>query len=99
MKKRPQFKHAVTQAAYDRIVNDYTISSDGMLTLVASLQNYEIYMEARNQLNAEGLVIGDRRHPVYDVMVGSYKNFLSGMRFLGLDAMPEEVLPGEAEIA
>jgi phage terminase small subunit len=81
---------AQTKRAHDRIISTYVLSADGLLVLQAALQSYDDYMQARAIVQRDGLIGKDgKRHPAHDVQVNSYRNFLAGMRHLGLDAQPE----------
>ena len=58
------------------------------------LENYDMYQTARRTIKREGLIGKDgKRHPAYDILVNSYRNFLAGLRYLNLDVSPEDLLP------
>ncbi|HYD16743.1 MAG TPA: hypothetical protein VEB03_01935 [Candidatus Nanoarchaeia archaeon] len=87
-----------TQKAYDAITKRYVISSDGLLVLRAALEAFDDYTRARALVCKEGLIGGDgKRHPAHDIQVNSYRNFLAGIRHLGLDAQPDELAELDAE--
>lgn len=85
MKLSPESKRT-----FDRITAKYVLSADGLLALEGALQNYDDYQRARARVSKDGIVGKDgRRHPAHDIAVNCYRNFLAGLRYLGLDASPD----------
>jgi len=85
-----------SRQTYERIVAKYVLSADGLLVLEGALQNYDDYLRARARVEKDGLIQNGRRHPGHDVAVNCYRNFLAGMRYLGLDASPDVEPEGNA---
>src|SRR4051794_15185705 len=92
MRRRSSELSESAQRCFDHIRTKYTLSTDGLLVLRAALESFDDYTTARALVSRMGVIGQDgKKNPACDVQAVSYKNFLAGFRYLGLDADPEEL--------
>lgn len=82
-------KHLTDESkrAWRRISREYELTPDAGLLLRAALENWDRAQAARELVNREGMVLGEKRHPACDVEKQAYGLFQRFMRQLGLDLM------------
>ena len=81
------------RAFWERVDEEYELTSDGALYLRAALGNWDRAQLARETIAREGLTVEGRKHPAIDIEKQAYGLFLRAMRQLGLDVIPPGSLP------
>ncbi len=97
--KKPKAKgelSEVSAAAYERIRKHNVLSPDGEMVLVGALAHYDTYLAAKRAVARHGLLVKDdrgnlRRNPAVAIQLEAYRNFLAGVRLLGVEAVADEL--------